>query len=253
MSHPNRPQSIQDKISEAIKKGEVAMKPRWHFAMKSTLALVGATLLVLALIHVVSLGLFVIQQNGTWFAPSFGFSGIGVFATSLPWMIIILVLIFVVLLEFIVKHYRFAYRRPLLYSVLTIIVFAAIGGIAVAKTPLHQRLEEQAHAGQLPIAGRIYKSFEKRKPTHIHSGTVDQITDTGFGMETRFEEKLEVIINTQTKMPRQKILKPGQNVVIMGKRTENKIHAKGVRSVDRKFHKIPKREQKKKQRIRPVK
>src|SRR3990167_8644737 len=135
----NQEQSpIKAKILAAIESGKVTMRPRWHFVLQATLVICGLVIVLLALLFLTSFIIFSLRNTGVWFAPSFGYRGIGVFLTSLPWLLIGLTVIFVVLLEILVKKYSFAYRQPLLYSALALVLIVTIGGVAIAQTPFNR-------------------------------------------------------------------------------------------------------------------
>ena len=97
--------SVSEQIVETIRSGGVKMRPKWHFALKTILALTGAVILLLTLIYIASFAIFMLRQTGVLFAPTFGFRGGYVFLRSLPWLLISLLVVFIVVLEILVRHY----------------------------------------------------------------------------------------------------------------------------------------------------
>ena len=138
---------IKDKVLAKIESGEAYMKPRWHFILKTVLWLSGTVIVALLLIFVASLTLFSLRQTGVLFIPAFGFRGIGAFLLSLPWILIVFAVVFIIVLEILVKRYTFAYRRPLLYSILGILFFVIIGSILISITHFHQGLYRSVREG----------------------------------------------------------------------------------------------------------
>src|SRR3989344_2081055 len=120
--------SIHEAVLERIRGGEVTMRPRWHFMLKATLVVAGIALAGLTLLFVVSLAMFALRASGVWFMPAFGWHGFAVFLWSLPKLLILLAIVFIIILELLVRHYAFAYRRPLLISALMVIALALLGG-----------------------------------------------------------------------------------------------------------------------------
>src|SRR3989344_3614541 len=120
MSHEIR--SIKEEVIARIKRGETIMRPRWHFVLRAMLYALGVLIAALALVYLASFIMFVLRETGLLFVPSFGFRGVGVFLFSLPWFLILLSLVFVFVLEVLVRRYAFAYRKPLLYSVFGIVI-----------------------------------------------------------------------------------------------------------------------------------
>src|SRR4030042_4792350 len=140
MTEETNKNSLQNSILEKIKSGQAKIRPKWHFVLKTLLLAAGVLFGTLALLYLASFVLFVLRQTGSWFLPSFGWRGIMVFLISMPWLLVILGVVFIILLELLVRHYSFAYRNPLLYSLLGIIVFVIIASVFVAKTSFHEGL-----------------------------------------------------------------------------------------------------------------
>jgi hypothetical protein len=159
MDKGNDKKSIKDQVMEAIKRGQVKMRPRWHFVLRASLFFTGLTIVSMALVYLASFIIFFFQRTGAISVPVFGFRGIISFLFSLPWLLILFGIIFVVLLELLIRRYSFAYRRPLLYSLLGIIVFASLVGFVVSKTSLHRGFFARAQERKLPIAGPLYRHY----------------------------------------------------------------------------------------------
>src|SRR4051812_39374071 len=92
-------ESVETRIMDAIRAGRVRMRPRWHFILFSAFAIIGTLLVFLTLLYIASLAVFFTRESGAYFAPSFGSRGWMVLLHSLPWMLIVLVAVFVVILQ----------------------------------------------------------------------------------------------------------------------------------------------------------
>jgi hypothetical protein len=135
--------SLQNKILDAIKTGEVKAKSKWYFYGQSAALAMGLIITGLLLLFLSSLIVFSLKQNGAWFAASFGFYGLKILFMSLPWILIIAVATLLVLLERLLKHYKFSYQQPMLYSFVGIGLLFALGTIFISKAHLHEELFEQ--------------------------------------------------------------------------------------------------------------
>lgn len=224
--------SIKDKVLAAITSGQVKMLPRWHYVLKAILAISGAIMLSLALLFLASFIIFYLRQSGVWFAPGFGLRGIGVFLTSLPWLLILVAVVFVVVLEVLVKHYAFAYRQPLLYSALGIVLLVTLGGIAVAKTSFHGEFLRQAREHRLPFGEPLYREFGVKGARNVHPGNISELTENGFILSTRHDEDLTITVTPQTRFPIGYDLAEGDLVVVMGEREGDTVEAFGVRKIE---------------------
>jgi hypothetical protein len=156
--------SIKDSVARAIEAGKVKMRPRWHFLLSAGLLFVGTILVVFTLVYLSSFAIFIFQQTPGP-GPGMGARGLGVYLTSLPWIIILIAIIFLIILELLVRRYSFAYRKPLLYTILGIIVLIFLVSLLVAQTPFHKNLYDRAERDNLPFGNKFYRNFGPR-PHH---------------------------------------------------------------------------------------
>ena len=138
--NPDTNTPIHISVLKAIASGEVAMRPRWHFVLKTALVSTGGVIVLCAVLYLASFVIFVSRQTGGSFVPIFGSRGWYHFFISLPWVLILLSFIFVIILEILVRRYSFGYRQPLLFSVMGIVVIVVAGGGIVAQTSFHRGL-----------------------------------------------------------------------------------------------------------------
>lgn len=221
--------SIKEDVLKAIHDGQVKMRPKWQFSTKATLMVFGMVLIAFTVLFLVSFIVFVLRQTGVLFEPGFGFSNLGVFFMSLPWVMILLAAVFMLLLEMIIKKYPFAYARPFLYSSLAVIFLGIIGGIIIGETPLHQRFFDEAENGQLPFAGPIYQHYGEQ-PQNVTVGTITQINSNGYQILLYGDEDdiFSVVVGPQTQVPPPGSLKEGDIIVILGPRQGSIIVASAI-------------------------
>jgi len=226
--------SVSSKIEEAIKSGQVKMRPRWHFILKTVLAISGALFALLTILYLASLIIFILRLSGAWFAPAFGIGGIYIFLSHLPWLLVFLAVVFITVLELLASRYSLAYRQPLLYSALVIIILSILGGYGLERTELHGRLADYAEKDQLPFAGQIYRNFNRQRFNDILRGEVSSTTDEGIIIKNRNNEYLNIIFTPQTRFSGKNDFKFGDFVVILGDRDDQNIQAKGVSAIKNK-------------------
>ena len=225
-------EDIKNKVLSAIRSGNVKQRPHWFFVLRGTLVGVGIGLVLCVILYLFSFILFITRETGVWFVPAFGFRGWFVFFRSLPWILIGLSIIFVVLLEIFVKRYSFAYREPLMYSVLGIVIIVAAGGFLLFETSLHQRLLDSARHGGLPVIGMFYQGFGMEHFNDIHPGVIVGTTTDGFVMQEPFEaEQATVVMASDTDFPPGVTFMPSDTVVVFGNEASDIIEAVGIREV----------------------
>lgn len=208
---------IKDRVLHSIESGELSMRPRWHFVLMSALYAAGGVLLGLALLYVSSFIVFAMNRSGLWFAPGFGPRAFAPFLLSLPWIMIAVAVAFIVLLEVVVRKYSFGFRTPLLYSALTIILLAVVGGFFIAQTPLHER-----------YSGGLYRTAGP-KPGDIRPCVIETVTEIGFVCINPDGERVAVAVSPDTRLPQGEVLERGDAVVVFGRGEEGLIQAKGVK------------------------
>lgn len=222
--------AIRDRVLEAIKSDQVKMRPKWHFILKAVFAAVGGIILLLSIVYLASFIFFILRQTGVIFVPIFGFRGWYAFLVSIPWLLVLLLLIFIVLLEILARHYSFAYRRPLIYFAIVVLLFVIIGGYIVATTHFHDRMFRYSQRHRLPFAGQMYRGYGEQRFKNIHQGIITEITRDGFIMENRRGETLIIIITRFTRLPLGADFSKGDTVVVFGDRENKTVGAIGIRN-----------------------
>lgn len=222
---------IQEKILQAIRSGRVKMRPKWRFVLHAALIVSGAILLLLALLYLVSFAVFSLRETGAWFVPAFGPRGWYAFLRAIPWFLIAVSLVFIAILETLVRRHSFAYRRPLLVSVCGIVLVVAIGSFIAGQAHFHGRFFRYAEGNRLPFAGRFYRAFGERHFRDVHAGTITALGGRGFVMEDRSGEALTVAITPRTRLPFGMDFSAGDAVVVFGERDDHTVQAFGIRRV----------------------
>lgn len=232
----NEDPSIKNSVMQAIRERKVQMRPRWHFVLLSALAATGALLGLLTLMYVFSLWVFFLQQNGAWFAPSFGMRGWIELFRSLPWLLIILSCAFIVILETLVRRYEFVYKKPLMLSIAGIFVIVIGGGMLVALTPLHRELQYVGMRGALPPPmDQLYGPGVrfKMRAENVKRGLIVGTTSQGFIIDED-GQPTTIIVTRATRLPYGEDFTVGDVIVVVGDRTAtDTVQAFGIRAVKR--------------------
>lgn len=221
--------SLTDRILGKLKSGEFKMKPKVYFILKAVLIILSALIVALFTLFLISFISFALRANGVLVLPIFGFRGFSAFLFSIPWLLIIVAVLLIIVLEMLFKHFAFAYRRPILYSVIGIIIVVVLSTFIIDKTPLHPGLFGRAREGGLSVFGPVYRDFGgMQKPRNANFGVVIDTTEQGFIMKTRDEQTINVIIEAQTRLPFGKDIEKDDAVMVLGERNDGTIRAEGV-------------------------
>jgi len=230
-NNPNK-KSIKEDILSTIKSGQLKMRPRWQFILKAILAILGTVIVFLTILYLASFIIFVLRQTGVLFVPVFGMEGWFAFFAHLPFFLIFLLVIFIVVLELLVRHYAFAYRRPLLYSAIGIFVLAAAGALILVNSPFHGGMSKYAENNRETFFGKLYSEYGQQKFKDIHRGIIIDMMNNGFTMQNRRQEVLTIVISRRTRLPLGADFSAGDIVVVFGPREGNLVQAFGIQEIN---------------------
>lgn len=229
--------TLSDKVIGEIKDGQVKMKPRSYFVFKAVFFDVILLFAFLASVFLISFILFVVHGNGTWFLFGFGWPGIKMFLTSFPWFLATIALVLLVFMEILIHRLGFAYRRPLIFSMLGVLGVGLAAGIFVATTPLHEGAFQSAQESTLPVAGALYRNYGVMPTENIYSGVVSEpIDENDFSIDTPEGQNVKIQMSTSTSFGqdviKQKVEKD-DSVMIMGEKKGLEIQAFGVHKFEK--------------------
>lgn len=220
--------SISQNVLEQIQSGKIKQTSRAYFMFRLSVFVAAVVTLALLVIYIASLVLFGLRSSGAWFAPGFGLSATRSALLVVPWILVGCVVIAVVLLELLVKHFGFAYRRPAVYSVAGIVVLALVAGYALTLTPLHRSLYRQAHGPKPPFWSAMYKGLDAGPGQPLHAGFVNALEERSFLLNARAGVDFKVHMTPGTQLPVEHELREGDFVLVFGPVRDNIIRAEGV-------------------------
>lgn len=241
MKNNSQKNDINQKIFEKIKDGKIKMTPKFYFFLKTVFLIIGGVFLMFFIIYLISFIIFSLRATGILFLPKFGFWGLGFFFNSLPWLLILISVFLIILLEMFAKKFSFVYKRPIIYSLLTVIIIVSIGSVLMYELPLHLQLFRRAQQRKLPAMGAAYRDFAAPKMKNIHYGEIANLTEEGFIIENPRGEIIRVNISSKTNIPSNVKFEIGNEVIILGERKNDGVDALGVRSVKKDFEMFPMR------------
>lgn len=238
-SMKNNMNNLKETVLKRIQSGEVSMRPKWHFVLKGILLLSGVGLLLLSLIYLLSFTLFVLRESGVLFVPGFGLRGMFALVFSSPWLLIVLALVFIIALEILVRRYSFAYKKPLLYSVVGIVFISLVGVTVMAQTTVHERIQQSADQGNLPFIGDVYRAYNQKEGRQVHVGIIEEVTENGYIVSGKRGEELIVNTDQSTRFVNVDEPEVGESIVILGEKKKNEITAQGIRDFPGKDKRAP--------------
>lgn len=238
----NNPQhnQVQNEVLERIRSGQLHMKPRLFFVLKTVLVITIAILILVLSVWLASFISFGLRLSGNESLMGFGSKGALIFLTVFPWGLAILDLVLLVLLAWLVRRFKIGYRRPVLYLLIVLIV----GGVAVGhffdrETRFHDDRFEEAEAGELfgPLES-LYESAHSKAPEEhgVFRGFVLELRKDSFVL-THDDHDNDEDDGTWIVIPPRNFemntLRIGDRVYVAGEREGEEIEAYGLRILDR--------------------
>lgn len=158
---------MRERILKDIKSGDVSMTPRTYFTLK-VVALVAAMLGVLVVtIFIFNILYYSIRVSSHDALLGFGIKGFNTFWYVFPWGWLILDVALVVLLQWLLRHFRAGYKIPVLYLIAVLLGCAAVFGFVLEETSVNDRLIEREELLPAPLA-QLYELI--REPNEMQNG-----------------------------------------------------------------------------------
>lgn len=220
--------NIKNIILDKIKNKNIKSIPKPFFILKSVLFVLSIVIVVCFLLFLVSFIFFTLQTSNLWSLPKFGFKGIELLLGNFPWILVLIVLFFIGVLEFLVERYSFVYRKPLLYSALTIILVVVVAGFFVRQTSLHEKIYSGFDKGGSPSLKKIYDRYIYPTPDTFHPGTVTKFDNNSFVLENNDQTTILVKITKETGMAGGLKIERGSKLLVIGKIKDNIIIAEAI-------------------------
>jgi hypothetical protein len=224
---------LDDKVLCAIRDGKLCMKPRWRFILRTVFAIIGAVALVLAGIFLISFIIFITRYNGVGYAPLIGPRGWRMLFVSLPWVLILISVVFVFGLEMLIRRYAFAYRRPVIYSFFGLLILIVGGSVIITTTSFHRRVAHSPRVQMMaPFVHTFYSDFREAPVGGVFRGVVNNVaTDTLFFVNRRGDMR-QVFITPTTLFLSGRFPAASNTIVIFGAPSGTAIEADGIGVVD---------------------
>lgn len=207
------------------------MRSKTFFITKSIIFISAAILLFLVSIFLVSFIFYLFRVSDIAYLTDFGNRGWGIFLGVFPWIPTILVLLVTLVLGWILEHYAFVYRKPLLYLPLTLIGSITVFSFIAHTVAFHDRLSRLSHRYQLPVLQQFYGIYDIPGKGKITRGLITDIEPHVWQIMSSSNRPISVSVSENTVFT-SKIINIGDEIVIFGNRVEDNVEAFGIEMVN---------------------
>ena len=172
---------IKGNVFEKIHKGEALMRPRIYFITRTVLLAVISVIALTLAMFVLSFAFFSIHESGEQFLLGFGQRGLLAFITLFPWLPFLLTLVLILLLDYLLRYFKFGYRVSVLEIFLIALAVVMIAGVGINYTPLHSILLDTADRNGLPFLAPLYeKIHDSHQEQGVFRGVISSIHSNEF-------------------------------------------------------------------------
>jgi len=127
---------MPNNIIEELKNQGIKMKPKWYFVLKGFLWTILIIISLVLAIFFLSLVLFSCCR-------------------PFPWFLLLLLIVSVAVAEYLFNELGIVYRKPIIYSLLVIVVMMFIAGMFLNRIHFHESIQRK----NIPGMQKIYKRY----------------------------------------------------------------------------------------------
>jgi len=229
--------SLKNKVLGKIQAGEIHMKSKSYFVFRIILIVSVVVLVLIVSAFLVSYILFSLKTSGRLFLLDFGMRGVVGFFTGFPWLLLLTDVVLLIILDYMLKNFRFGYHNPVIYLFLGTFILALVFGYVIELTPLHKTLLLKTEERSLPIMSGFYSGLKKsRSREGVFSGTVVIMNSEEFVLkhddydEDEDDKIIKVVAPRGFKLDSK--LKSGDRVFVAGEIKDDEIEAYGIRKLE---------------------
>lgn len=179
MNNETEKQISEEKIEDIlnkIKKDELLVKSKTYFRLRYLVLLCLLGTIFVTSLFLLTFIIFSLSAAGQLALITFGATGLKLFLILFPWKLLALDVILVFLLGWLLRTFRFGYRTPVIYLLLTILTIIIGTSLIIDRVkPFHHSLLHQADLKRLPLLEEMYENVRRPPPT-IHGIYRGEIT-----------------------------------------------------------------------------
>lgn len=208
------------------------MHPKIYFIARTTFLIILSVVTFSLTLFVLSFAFFSIHESGEQFLLGFGQRGLEAFITLFPWGFFLLTVLLLLLLDHLLRYFKFGYRVSMLGIFLIALAIVVIGGIAINFTPLHSTLLDTADHNELPIIGSLYEGIhDSHQAQGVYRGIISSVQGNTFIL-THDDQDKDTDDGTSTIMVPagfdMTTLHTGERVYVAGKLIRAVVYSYGI-------------------------
>jgi hypothetical protein len=113
-----------------------------------------------------------------------------------------------------------------------VILLTLFGSFVLQETGMHQRLQQYSERHNVPVFTPLYRGLRDVNQDNVIQGTIIELNDEGFILQTETGDQVTVIVTSATKQRPSTTRFVGEKVFVFGEREGDIIPAFGIRPVE---------------------
>lgn len=218
---------LNEKILKKIENKRVKMKSKSYFIALTTVYSLAAITVILFSLFLASFLFFSADRSGTNQFLSFGANGILPYLSSIPWILVLVLVILIVLVEIFGKKFDIVSKKPILYSFAALVIIVIGLGIVLAKTDMHENLFNKTGEGKFPIGRSFYENYSAFKDEQLIIAKILEINSEKLTVESQ-GKKYQINLDKIKNLPQRQDFFVNQEVIILGKIDKETIEVVGI-------------------------
>lgn len=229
---------MKDAIVRKITARELHMHSKYYFIARVVALIAVSAAIFFISIFICNFILFSIRINSADAFLSFGPRGWQAFFAFFPWDFLALDAALIVLLLWLMRQFKFGYRSPAMYTLLSLCAVTLVAGFVIDRTTgLNEHFEREAGEHHLPEPFRmLYESPTHRLPAPGEGVCKCVIVNVGAGVLTLYDVRATSTTFTAFLPPNDPRattsgLRPGNVVFVAGDRNGGTIRVFGIQKL----------------------
>ena len=159
MKNNKEDKTIEDRIIDSIKSGQLHMKPRWYFVLRLIFNILLTCIVFFIIIYLLSFIGLVLREKEFFNVFDLSPGGMRILMNSVPWIIVMLSISLVMVLYVLVKDYSFVYKKPVIYVLSGLVLFVVITGFVIHMIDSKLRFARLGEDDRNRVMGPVHKYY----------------------------------------------------------------------------------------------
>ena len=223
--------NIHNLILKKIESGAIRQKPKWHFVLMTLGIVFGVIALFLVLLYLVSFVAFFLREHLLFEALSFGPRTVFEIIYTLPFLLIILVTTVFLILHVLVRHFAFAYMKPVAATLGLGLLFTLFLFALVLLADKESKIARFGQTQKVPGIQAIHTQLKKRAPPLTLAGTLLEVKGNVYKLKLKNGDEVTLTVSDRTRKDRS-VYEVGDTLVLFLQKQGSELFVVAIRLHD---------------------